>query len=236
MRVLFVRHDHVSPPGHIGEGFARLGYDVETMLIVPADHYSSPNVPATFPDPEQYDALVPMGAPWGAWDDMRVGNWLLPELDWLRRADAAGVPVLGLCFGGQVLARAHGGTVAPAPDHEIGWTSVWSDEPDLVSEGPWFEFHYDRWTLPPGAREIARTSRASQAFVLRRNLALQFHPELTPQMLQGWYDSPGDAGGLIAHDHQDPDIVMAQTRATEAAARERAATLVRAFVEKVAAS
>jgi len=236
VRVLFMRHDHVSPHGFVGDAFADHGFDVEDALVVPEEHYSTPNVHATFPDPTQYDALVPMGAPWGAWDDDRIGNWLLPELQWLRDADDAGVPVLGLCFGGQLLARAHGGSVATAPDHEIGWTSIWTEDPDLVGEGPWFEFHYDRWTLPAGATEIARTARASQAFTLRRNLGVQFHPELSADMLMGWYNSPGDARSLVAHDGQDPDILLAHTRAMEPAARSRARGLVDSFLTRVARS
>jgi hypothetical protein len=90
VRVLFVRHDHVSPHGFVGDAFADHGFDVEDTLVVPEEHYSTPNVHATFPDPTEYDALVPMGAPWGAWDDDRIGNWLLPELQWLRDADEAG--------------------------------------------------------------------------------------------------------------------------------------------------
>ena len=234
MRVLFMRHDHVSPPGLIGEAFAEAGYDVETQLVVPEEHYSSPNVSFAFPDPTRYDAIVPMGAPWGAWDDERIGNWLLPELQWLRDADAAGVPTLGLCFGGQLLARAHGGSVAPAPVHEIGWLPVWSDDPSIVGEGPWFQFHYDRFQPPPGSTEIARTARASQAFTLRRNLGVQFHPELTAQMLLGWYDSPGDARSHVARDGQDPEVLLAQTKAFEPAARERARALVASFLERVA--
>lgn len=236
VRALFMRHDHVSPPGLIGEAFEARGYDVQTQLVVPEEHYSSPNVHVDFPDPTQFDVLIPMGAPWGAWDDERIGNWLLPELQWLRDADAAGVPVLGLCFGGQLLARAHGGTVSRAPVHEIGWLPVWSDDPSLVPEGPWFQFHYDRFTVPPEGTEIARTSRASQAFTLRRNLGLQFHPELTAAMLQGWYDSPGQAGDHVAHDGQDPDILVAQTQAFEPAARERARVLVNSFLDRVASS
>ena len=234
VRALFMRHDPVSPPGLIGEAFEARGYDVETALVVDEAHYSTPNVHYDFPDPTQYDAIIPMGAPWGAWDDERIGNWLQPELAWLREANAAGVPVLGLCFGGQLLARAHGGSVAPAPVHEIGWTPVWSDDTSIVPEGPWFQFHYDRWQLPPGATELARTSRASQAFRLRRNLGVQFHPELTAEMLIGWYDSPGDARSHVARDGQDPEILVAQTRAFEPAARDRARALVNGFLDRIA--
>lgn len=236
MRALFVQHDHVSPPGMIGDAFAARGYDIVESLVVPGEHYTTPNVDFTFPDPADYDVLVPMGSPWGAWDDATIGNWLLPELEWLRSADRIGVPVFGICFGGQILARAHGGTVAPAPQgaNEIGWTVIMSDEPQIVGPGPWFQFHYDRWTVPTGAREIARNTRASQAFVLRRNLALQFHPEVTGDTLRAWGTSPDDALKHIAADGQDPDVMLAMTYAEEPAARARAQALVDGFLTKVA--
>jgi GMP synthase-like glutamine amidotransferase len=111
---------------------------------------------------------------------------------------------------------------------------VWSDNESLIPSGPWFSFHYDRWEVPPGANEIARTSRASQAFTLRKNLALQFHPELTGDMLQGWYDSPGEGRELIVTDGQDPDILLAYARAEEPRARDRAHALVDNFLTQVA--
>lgn len=232
MRVLFMQHDHLSPPGPVGDAFTDRGYDVVESLVVDEAHYYEPNQPFDFPDPTNFDVLVPMGSPWGAWEDERIGQWLLPELQWLQEADAAGVPVLGLCFGGQILARAHGGSVQRAPDCEIGWTSIWTDEPTLVESGPWFQFHYDRWSLPPGARELARTPRASQAFLLRRNLALQFHPEVTAEALAGWYVT--DGRNLVMKDGQDPDVLLAFTQAEELRAAERARRLVNNFLDQVA--
>jgi len=230
-----MQHDAFSPPRLLSERFAELGFEVVEELIVESTHYDTPGtVTYDFPDPKSVDVIVPMGSPWGAWDDDTIGSWLLPELQWLRDADAAGVSVLGICFGGQLLARAHGGSVGRAPDCEIGWTSVWSEDETIVPTGPWFSFHFDRWALPPGATEIARTSRASQAFTLRKNLALQFHPELTGPMLQGWYDSPGDARSLISRDGQDPDVLLAYTYAEQAKARMRAHHLVDNFLIHVA--
>jgi GMP synthase-like glutamine amidotransferase len=173
-----------------------------------------------------------MGAPWGAWDEARVGKWLVPELDWVRDAIARDVPVLGICFGGQLLARALGGTVAPAARAEIGWTVIHTDSPELVPEGPWFHFHYDSWTVPPDARELARTPAASQAFVTGRNLAVQFHPELDSDMLLGWLEQGGYE--LVRDDGQDPEIMLAETKARDAAARQRAADLVDAYLDRVA--
>lgn len=232
MRVLFVQHDHVSPLGPVGERFAHHGFEIDTHLVVPESAFSQPNITSDFPHARDYDVLVPLGAPWGAWDDACIGNWLVPEIAWLRDAVESGMPVLGICFGGQLLARALGGTVAPAPRAEIGWTSVWSDRPTLVGEGPWFQFHYDRWVVPAGAVEIARTPAASQAFVVGRSLAVQFHPELDPAGLQGWMDWGG--ASKVEENGDDPAIMLEQTRAFEAAARERTFALVDAFLTDVA--
>ena len=231
-RALILQHDHVSPPGPVAERLAHRGYEIVEAVVVAPENFHSPNQPFDFPDPRDFDALVVMGAPWGAWDDETIGNWLLPEMEWMREADELGIPVFGICFGGQLLARVHGGSVARAPRPEIGWTSIWSQESDLVGTGPWFHWHYDRWQVPPGAREIARNSLASQAFVLRRNLAVQFHPELTPAGLKGWYENGGRP--LVEADGQDPDVLYQHTLAEAEDAARRAHDLVDAFLDQVA--
>jgi GMP synthase-like glutamine amidotransferase len=232
MRVLFVQQDHVSSLGHVGEGFARRGFDIETFQVVPEDRFATPNVTVVFPDPLGYDAIVPLGAPWSVYDDATIGTWIADELRFLRSAHDSGVPVLGICFGGQALAAALGGKVELSPQPELGWTTVASVEPDLVAPGPWFQLHQDRWRLPPMAREVAKTAVASQAFVLGRSLGLQFHPELTPTILQAWIDS-GDRDYLLAHG-VDPDELMVRTRTEVDVARERAVQLVDRFLDQVA--
>ena len=228
MKALFVQHDHVSPTGPLSARLRGNGFEVDEMTVVTAEDFETPNVPFTFPDASDYDLLVPMGAPWGAWDDACIGNWLLPELEWIRGAFARDIPILGVCFGGQLLARALGGSVAPARRAEIGWTAIHSDEPALVGPGPWFQFHYDRWSLPPGATEIARNSVASQAFTVGRSLGLQFHPELTASTLEGWLLEGG--ADQVERDGQDPAALLAHTRAEEPAAVARTNALVDAFL------
>lgn len=151
----------------------------------------------------------------------------------MRRADTAGVPVLGICFGGHLLAAAHGGTVTASTWPEIGWYDVESSAPEVVPGGPWFEWHGDTWTLPPHARELARNGNASQAFVLRQNLAVQFHPELTSAMLAGWLGNGGDvhatAFGL------DLDALLAETVERDERSRQRAHDLVDGLLAHVAA-
>jgi GMP synthase-like glutamine amidotransferase len=231
MRVLFVQQDHVSPPGPVGEAFAERGYSVEEFLVVPAERFARPGIVVEFPDPAAYDAVVPMGAPWsvGAAD---IATWVGPELAMLRAAVQAGVPVLGICFGGQALAAALGGGVERAPGTELGWIEVVTDDPGLVPPGPWFQWHQDRWVLPPGAREVARTPVASQAFVVGRSLAVQFHPELTPAQLDGWLAN-GGAGFLASHG-RDADDLRTRTEAEAVAAGRRTRRLVAAFLDRVA--
>ena len=115
MRALVIQHDHVSPPGPVGDRLEERLVDVELHQVVPLEDFHEPGVPARFPDVTAYDAVVAMGAPWSVYDDARIGSWVQPELDLLRVADAEGIPVLGICFGGQLLSAAHGGRVEASP-------------------------------------------------------------------------------------------------------------------------
>jgi GMP synthase-like glutamine amidotransferase len=107
------------------------------------------------------------------------------EIDGLREAVQANVPVLGLCFGGQALAVALGGEVAPSPQPEIGWLPVESRDPS-VPEGPWAQYHYEILRLPEGTEELARTPAGPAAFRAGPHLGVQFHPETTPELMSKW--------------------------------------------------
>lgn len=232
MKALFIQHDHVSPLGPVGERLRQHGFEIETMLVVPEEKYREPNVEVQFPQASNYDLIIPLGAPWGAWDDGCIGNWLQPELKWIKDAIENEIPVLGICFGGQLMARALGGSVARGPRPELGWHFIHSKEPNLISIGPWFQFHYDRWQLPPGAKELAVSPIASQAFSYRKSLALQFHPELDREVLEGWLI--WDGREELIEDGQNPDVVLEQTIALQELSRERAFELVDNFLSQIA--
>jgi GMP synthase-like glutamine amidotransferase len=153
----------------------------------------------------------------------------------LRAAHEAGVPVLGICFGGQALAVALGGGVARATRWEIGWTVIRPvDEAaaEVVGAGPWFQFHQDAMLPPAGARSLADNAVCSQAWSLGRSLAVQFHPEVTVSVLDMWFANGGThpvrANGL------DPERVRDSLVEHEDAARDRTATLVNAYLDRVA--
>jgi GMP synthase-like glutamine amidotransferase len=232
-KALFIEHDPASPGGPVWRQFQVRGYDIVRLNIVSRENYSTPNVPVTFPDFHNFDVIVPMGSPWGVWEDERIGNWLLPELDYIRSAHNAGIPILGICFGGQLMARALGGSVARGPRAELGWQVLISDDEDLIDRGPWFQYHWDRWTLPPLAKEVARSPLASQAFVCGRTLALQFHPEIDREVLDQWF-TLDDSCVEVEGEGMNYQLLLQQTSFEEEEAIKRSTALVNAFLDRVA--
>jgi GMP synthase-like glutamine amidotransferase len=235
MRTLFIEHDHVSLGGPIWRAFEEHGYEIERFCVVPEDKYATPNVKIEFPNFSDYDLIVPMGAPWGAYEDDRIGNWLLPELAKLKAAHNAGIPILGICFGGQLMARALGGSVAKSPKAELGWYEIESNDKTLIPTGPWFEYHWDRWRLPKGATEIARSEIASQAFVMGRTLGVQFHPEIDPQVLEAWLAMDGGCAEVEAVGI-NVDQLRIETKELQPASDKRAFELIDTFLRRVATS
>jgi len=235
MRALFIEHDHISLGGPIWRSLEKHGYEIERFLIVPESNYDSPNITTTFPNFNEYDLLVPMGAPYGAYEDDRIGNWLLPELEKLKQAHNDVIPILGICFGGQLMARALGGSVARAPKAEVGWIEIESNDKSLIPTGPWFEYHWDRWQTPKGATEIAKTEIANQAFVMGRTLALQFHPEIDLEVLDAWLAMEGGCAEVESAG-VNVEQLRQETQQMQPAAEKRAFELVDAFLRRVANS
>ncbi|MEJ2870888.1 gamma-glutamyl-gamma-aminobutyrate hydrolase family protein [Actinomycetospora sp. OC33-EN08] len=136
------------------------------------------------PPPSDVDAIAVLGSIEGAWDDSVP--WLASEIAYVERAIAAGTPVLGICFGGQLLARVLGGSANRADGrHENGFRTIVSSC-DAIDDGPWMEFHFDSFTAPPTSEVLARSERCDQAFRLGAHLGVQFHPEITPAEFEIW--------------------------------------------------
>jgi GMP synthase-like glutamine amidotransferase len=217
MQVIVVRHHGIDDAGFIADAFAARGAALSVHQF-PKD--------GPLPSLDGVEHVVVLGAAWSVYDEAKVGDWIGAELDWLSAADAARIPVLGICFGAQALSVALGGQVEAAPRREIGWFTVETLDPTLIEPGPWLEFHGDRCLPPPGARLLARTDVCVQAFSLGPHLAVQFHPEVDGDQLGRWL---ADGGGPEAEAAgQDPDQFVAQTRAEEPAAAQRADRLVAA--------
>lgn len=229
-RVLFVCNDPSAPAALLGEAFAESGFAIDTFEVVPADRVADPAVTVTFPDPTGYDVVVPLGGRWPVYGDTL--DWVSDETAMVREALSAGVGVLGVCFGGQLLAAALGGSVARSPHPEIGWHEVHSDDPALVPPGPWFQWHFDRFTPPPGAVVVARNDCAPQAFVHGRAMGLQFHPEVDEALVRQWIAE--DDGGEMAGLGIDADEVLERTAEVADDAARRLRRLVRGFLDRCA--
>lgn len=227
--VLFLYNDPIAAEAMLGDAFTECGYEVETFEVVTPDRVQDPSFDVALPDPRGYDAVVPLGSRWSVNDEL---DWITSEVAMVQDAHAAGVPMLGVCFGGQLLARALGGSVSRSPAPEIGWYDVDSSQPDLVPIGPWFEWHFDRFTAPDGAVEIAKNGNASQAFVLGRAMGLQFHPEVDEELLELWL--AGDGRDEIAGLSLTADQLRTATTRVVDDARKRVHALVRAFHDTVA--
>ena len=187
-RVAFLQHSPSDVPGLLGGFAADLGLDV---AVHRADL-------GELPDPDGCDLLVVMGSIESAHDDGIP--WIGPERARVAAAVASGVPVLGVCFGGQLLAQVLGGSVARGASTEIGWSTVSTVDADRVDPGPWLNWHDDVITCPPGAEALATTPLALQAFVQGVHTGVQFHPEVTVEVVHGWIDDARDRDGVADED------------------------------------
>jgi GMP synthase-like glutamine amidotransferase len=220
LRVLVVQNEGASPPGLISQWLEEEAADVSVLRI---------DVEERDVDPREYDLLVPLGSEFPAYDESRP--FVERERRLLERAVDADVPVLGVCFGGQLLARVLGGRAFRAPESEIGWIPLRTHDPELVSEGPWFQWHFDAFSTPPGATLIAESDAGPQAYVRGRHLGVQFHPEVTPEIMDGWvrtYRHELDDEGV------DPDALLEETERRAEDSRAATQRLLQRYLDAVA--
>src|SRR5918999_2842264 len=159
---------------------------------------------------DAYGAVLVFG---GAMHADQEGHhpWLRDENLFLERLLDLHMPVLGICLGAQLLAKAADGAVHPADDFEVGGHDL-----ELTDEGledpvlgrlprkfEAFQWHYYTYAVPAGGVELARSERCTQAFRLGDDAwGVQFHPEVTLDQVEGWIDEdrviPVEAKELLA--------------------------------------
>jgi GMP synthase-like glutamine amidotransferase len=180
---------------------------------------------------DDYGAVLVFGGAMHADQDDRH-PWLRDENMFLERLFDLGVPMLGVCLGAQLLAKAAHAPVFPASEPEIGWYEV--ELTDAAASDPVlgglprrfeaFQWHYYAHGLPAGAEELARSRVCTQAFRLgERVWGIQFHPEVTLQQVEGWIAEEPEAA--------DGDRLRAETRQRIESWNDLGRRLCSAFVE-----
>lgn len=212
--ILILQHGWLDGPGHFGEWLWLRGFRairVRTWLDEP--------VPARAAD---FAGLCVLGGVMSANDEDRAH--IRAELALLADARATGIPLIGHCLGGQMLARIAGGQVGAAPVPELGWQTLevqpgagprrWFGAFADSSELRVMQWHYERFTYPPGALPLARSAAClEQAFELDGiHLGMQFHIEADAPKAVAWGAS--DRGELARWSHLD-SVQTAQALAAD---------------------
>jgi GMP synthase (glutamine-hydrolysing) len=181
--ILLIVHQKKSVSGHIGTLLSNLGYNLDKRCPCIGDP-----LPENL---ENYAAVVVFGGPMSANDCAMEG--IKKELDFIPDVLKLKMPFLGLCLGGQLLARVLGAKVSP---HELGhiesgFTKIyptkigedWFAESDIF-----YQWHREGFNVPDGAQLLAKGDKfPNQAFVYGSNaIATQFHPEITRDMIDRW--------------------------------------------------
>lgn len=215
--VLVFRYARTEGPGHFATFLTEHGIDWKLVALDEGDP-----VPASSAD---FAGLGFMGGPMSANDEL---EWTQPVLALMRDAVGRGVPVIGHCLGGQMLARALGARVARNPVKEIGWVRLaaernatareWLGELDAFDA---FQWHEDTFAMPPRAvRILTGRDCPNQAYVLDdRHLGMQCHVEVTAEMIEDWCRiGIGDIDENIGKSPAVQDALTIRTRMLESLA------------------
>jgi GMP synthase-like glutamine amidotransferase len=196
MRVIVFQHLSCEHPGILRDFMRADGVATDTVELDAGD---------PIPPLESADALLAFGGPMNVYEE-EAYPWLIPETRAIREAALAGMPFLGICLGGQLLAKALGARVARNPEPEVGLLEI--ELTDAGASDPLFrgwprtasvvQWHSDTFAIPADAVRLASSPACpNQAFRYGTNAyGLQFHPEVTAQMVAEWGDIPDYAAEM----------------------------------------
>ena len=187
--VVIMRHAPTEGPGYFATYLERHGIRWRLVKVDAGEPLPE--------DPRGCRALAFMGGPMSVNDDLA---WIAPALALIQRAVTAGIPVVGHCLGGQLMAKAMGGSVTRNPVKEIGWGEVDVAASPVAEQ--WFgtgirkfqsfHWHGETFSIPPGATRLASSAHCeNQIFALGSHLGMQCHVEMTPELIRSWCEDWG---------------------------------------------
>lgn len=181
MRALLVGNRGDADPGLVGTRLSEVGFVFER---------NEREYPREWKSLAGVDLVLLLGSEWSVYWESNAKE-VAAEVDLVMTAMRRGVPVLGICYGAQLIAHALGGTVARSQTPEVGWHAVSSTTyPDLLA-GTWLQWHYDVFTVPSSLRAVAVNDVGPQAMLGKRVFATQFHPEATLDIVTRWSADTG---------------------------------------------
>jgi GMP synthase-like glutamine amidotransferase len=229
VRTLLISHEKAGGPGVIGDILKSRGIETQRHIILGEDGELNLN----FPDTSEFDFIISFGSFYSAYDP-EVATWVDAEEVLITNSLDKEVPFLGVCFGGQVLAKAVGGSVEKSDELELGELHIKETALGLpFPEGPWFSWHGDRMILPDHIEVLAETPSAVQVFRHKTAVGLQFHPEATPELVQSWLDI-GGADYLPAG--MTSELLMAEVNSIAQDAAQNCEVLVDWFISEYVAA
>ena len=213
MKVLVIMHVESEGPGTLGTFFETLNAEIHTVRL-----YAGHSLPA---DAREFQAVISMGGPMNVYEEDEY-PFLRDETLFLRKAVEADVPVMGICLGAQMIAKASGAAVTKSPEEEVGWGKVSLTEAgrgDLLFQGlpesfDVLQWHGDMFHVPEGGKLLAFSGPCPhQAFRYRNAFGLQFHLEVTREILEEWFANSPQLPEIIAgYKDREPDLIAnAQT-------------------------
>lgn len=193
-KVLAFRHVPFEDLGMIG-----VSLDSHQIACEYIDLYSG----GRGPDVGGSNGLIFMGGPMSVNDDL---PYLRREIELIGKAVRLGLPILGVCLGAQLIAKALGCRVYANDVREIGWFPIeWSSAAardrlhhDLSGRDTVFHWHGETFDLPAGAELLASSDACrNQAYRVGENIyGLQYHLEVTPAMIANWLTQDANCGDL----------------------------------------
>ncbi|MBI4988098.1 MAG: type 1 glutamine amidotransferase [Rhodocyclales bacterium] len=213
--IAIFRHFHTEGPGYFATFLDRHSIPWRLVRIDAGEA-----VPSGI---DGFSGLVFMGGPMSVNDPL---PWVAQSCELIRAAVAADLPVLGHCLGGQLIAKALGGTITKNPLKEIGWGPVRVLDNDAARN--WFggmagfetfHWHGETFSIPPGAVRLLESDHcANQAYALGKAFGMQCHVEMTEEMIRQWCkDGAGEIAAANSPAVQSPEAMQAGMRSKVAA-------------------
>lgn len=208
MRVFSIVHEATAGPGVFAGVAAERGDELVEWM------------PSDGPRPalDGYGGVLVLGGSMHP-DQEREHSWLGPEKELIAELLERGVPLLGVCLGAELLAEAAGGATTRLPQPHIGWTETrltdaGSSDPvlgGLRERFVAFQWHSYASELPPGGAELASADSRLDAFRIAEAWAIQFHAEVTREIVEGWLDTYRDDRDAVGAGFE-PQPVREETR------------------------